>query len=408
MILPTPIEIPSPPRQDATAQLLMLLARDVLTPAVRARAEALIPEIGDWQEFAKLAHGNFSLPFAYRHLDALGLTTIQPELMAMLRGLTFRTTMANLRWHNALQTFHEVCILPVKARHAYIKGPALAARYYRDPGIRQCRDVDVLVLPEDFPAVARRAFAQGYRFIEAYESELKFTSDPQDIAFMLRHADVISMLDAEGHLFELHRHIEKMTPVFPVQDVIAHRGETQLGRSTLSVMATDWLFNYIAYHHSRHFWSKLHWVADLHAIMSHPSFDRDQILSLARNIGICSTVEATLEFAALSEQPERWSEALAGRSHGAIFLDACLRGLPGDSAYEFDRWKDMFLFDFEATWQIDAGRKHRFWVGSALRRLEPNTSQYFERRRSRPFEFLYVLENAKALSLNLLKRATGR
>lgn len=316
MIASNPTAIVAPPRQDAVAQLLVLLARDVLTPAADARARELLQKVDDWQEFALLAHNNFSLPFAYRHLASLGFSASQPELMTAMRGLALRTTMANLKWHGALQSFHEACILPTKARHAYIKGPALAARYYRDAGARQCRDIDVLVMPDDFARVARRAFDHGLRFITEYEPEIRFTDNDQDIDFMIRHADVISMLDANGHLFELHRYIEKMTPVFPVQDVLADTCPTTLGRNNLSVMSTPWLFNYIAYHHSRHFWSKLHWVADLHAIMSHPSFDRDATLALARRIGISATVEATLVFAELTEQPGSWQAALAERKIG--------------------------------------------------------------------------------------------
>jgi hypothetical protein len=403
-----PANTPPPVRLDPTARLLVLLARDVLEAELAETARALIAKITDWPEFARLAHDNFSLPFAYKHLSALGLAQTEPQLMAELRMLTMRVTMSNLKWQKAMIAFHQACIAPIGARHAYIKGPALGARYYSDAGMRLCRDIDVLVPPGDFAAVARRALDHGYRFVTSFDGPISFAEDPQDIDFMLRHGDVISMLNCDGYLFELHRHIEKMTPLFPVKGIIESSCLAKLGPCDISTMSTEWLFNYTAYHHSRHFWSKLHWVADLHAIMSHPSFDQARVLQLASEIGIAATVEATMAFADLTNRPESWEAALQSKSHGAVFLDACLRGLPGDSAYEFGKWKDMFLFDFEDTWQIDAGRKHRFWAGSALRRLEPHPTQYFENRRSRPFEFLYVIENAMALSQNLLKRMSGR
>lgn len=396
------------PRFDATAKLLVLLARDTIPPSLVPRAHALVAQVSDWPELVRLAHDNFSLPFVYKHLNALGLGRSHPELMAGLRSLSLRLTMANLKWQQALIAFHETCINPLHARHSYIKGPALAARYYSDAGLRLCRDIDVLILPRDFAAVAARALDNGFRLVASLHPQLIFVTDAQDIDFMLRHGDVISMFDRNGHLFELHRHIEKMTPIFPSGKVVGSACPTRLGPSELSMMTSEWLFNYIAYHHSRHFWSKLHWVADLHAITGHPSFDREAALALARRIGIAATVEATLEFADLTNRPEDWDLALRRPGRGAMLLDACLRGLPGDSAYEFSKWKNMFLFDFEDSWQIDIGRKYRFWAGSALRRLEPQPAQYFENRRSRPFEFLYTLENALALSRNLIKRAVRR
>jgi hypothetical protein len=403
-----PSSTPPHVRLDPTAKLLVLLARDVLTVDLSELARTLVAEVTDWPEFARLAHYNFSLPFAYKHLSMLGLAKTQPDFMADLRFLTMRVTMSNLKWHKAMIAFHQACIEPLDARHAYIKGPALAARYYSDAGLRLCRDIDVLLPPGDFAAVAKRALDHGYRFVTSFDAPISFAENPQDIDFMLRHGDVISMLDRDGYLFELHRHIEKMTPLFPVREVIASTSQARLGPCDINTMSTNWLFSYTSYHHSRHFWSKLHWVADLHAIMNHPSFDRTRVLQMARQIGIAATVEATLAFADLTSKPDTWESALREKNHGAIFLDACLRGLPGDSAYEFGKWHDMFLFDFEDTWQIDAGRKYRFWAGSALRRLEPHLTQYFENRRSRPFEFLYVIENAIALSQNLFKQIARR
>jgi Uncharacterised nucleotidyltransferase len=397
----------SPVRLDATARLLVLLARHALDAEARARVLALVDKVEDWPEFVALAQRNFALPLAYHHFSQLGLGATRPDVMAMIRPAAIGLTLQNLGWQFALRRFYRTCLEPIAARHVFFKGPVLGARYYPDAGLRICRDIDVLVAEADFDAVARRALAAGYRFILGI-APLTYADDPQDIDFVIRRADVIAVHDPDGFLFDIHRRIEKLTPLFSAQQILDVAEPVQIGPASVGTMAIDWLFCYLAYHHSRHFWSKLHWVADIHAVSADPAFDRARVLDLARRLGIARTVEATLAFAALTSRPEDWAEALHEKAPGAAFLEGCLRGLPGDSAFEFSQWKGMFLFDFEADWQIDYGRKYRFWALSALRRLEPNLTQYLANRRPRALEFLYTLDNMRALGGNALMRLRGR
>jgi hypothetical protein len=114
-------------------------------------------------------------------------------------------------------------------------------------------------------------------------------------------------------------------------------------------------------------------------------------------------VKAALSFAELTSEPQSWPTHLA-QTPGGIFLDAALRGLPGDSAFELESWDAMFLFDFGDQWQFDSKRKFVFWAQSALRRIQPNIYQYLKHRRPRQLEWLYRLENIFTLIGNLVKR----
>lgn len=391
-----------PARSDATAKLLLLLARDVLPETFAPMVIELCDEISDWDEFFGLSANNASLPFVYKHLFALKPKPVPYELMQKARLHSMGRTVRAQKLTASMASFHRQCISPVNALHVYMKGPALAQQFYKDPALRSCGDIDILVAQSDYAKVARLAFENGYRFL-LDATVGTFVTDAHDLSFLIRHADVISMFDRDNIHIELHRYIEKTTPIFPVFRILEEAQPIRLGSVTIQTLSTAWHFVYITYHHSRHFWSRLHWVADLHALMSHPSFEMEEVLKLANEVGLLPTVQAAIELARLTSRPGEWPANL-GKTPGGVFLDACLRGLPGDSAFELESWDAMFLFDFGDQWQFDSNRKYLFWAQSALRRIQPNIHQYIKHRRPRQLEWLYSLENISLLLGNLAKR----
>ena len=401
----TPGQI-SPARTDAMAQLMLLLARETLDARQTDRAQALARQIEDWTEFVSYSVNNRSIGLVHKHLDAMPQGLLPNGLVAQTRAIARRIAMEQMAVAASMRRFHVDCVGPLQAQHVYIKGPALAALYYRQPMLRPCGDVDILVSARDYERVARAALARGDRFLFPSEPP-EFATDADDLDFMIRRSDVIMSYDSSGTLFEIHRHIEKTTPIFPERELLSSSRIVRVNGADVATLSTAWHYVYVCYHHSRHFWSRLHWVADLHAIQGHESFDREAVLEIARSIGLLGTVEAALDFAALTDKPEAWAPQL-GVSPAGTFLDACLRGLPGDSAFELEGWSDMFLFDFANPWQYDPRRKYLLWARSALRRLQPECYQYARKRRPRSLEWLYYLENMGALSGNLLKRAGPR
>lgn len=391
-----------PARKDATAQLLLLIARDVLSDQQIAKMHALSEQVTEWHEFVSLCLRNAGLPFAYKHMSAILREKLEPAVFSELKARALRQTMDAMKLSAAMSQFHKDCLEPISADYFFMKGPALGVQYYRDAALRTSCDVDVLVSQSDFSKVARLALEKGYRFLFQTE-EGDFATKSQDLDFLIRHAECISAFNPDGIHFEIHRHIEKTTPIFPTGEILSASQAVKFGRATIRTMPIAWHFVYITYHHSRHFWSRLHWIADLHALMSHQTFDRNAVLALARRIGLLPTVQAAMEFADLTDKANIWPDAL-GVTPAGIFLDAALRGLPGDHAFELESWDAMFLFDFGDEWQFDKRKKYLFWAQSAWRRLQPNEHQYQQQPRKRSLEWLYTLENIRTLGGNLLKR----
>ena len=99
------------------------------------------------------------LPLVYQNLARLGDADVGVEA---LKERYLHTWGENLRFYHSvlplLQAFEQVGIDAV-----VLKGLALIARFYRDPGLRPMADVDVLVSSTDVERVSAIAGGLGWR-----------------------------------------------------------------------------------------------------------------------------------------------------------------------------------------------------------------------------------------------------
>jgi Uncharacterised nucleotidyltransferase len=394
------------PRQDSIARLLLLLAKVDLSPSQAAAVRGLAAEVQDWDAFTELAARKHIATLAYKHLQAHAHDAIPVAHAQRLRQIAHSFALGALRVVAAQIAFHRSCITPLRARHLYLKGTALAQLCYHDAGDRYCRDIDVLIHDHDLAKVVDSAIAVGYRALVS-TVPARLTDEPADLRFLCRHADVVTLIGPEGVGVEVHRRLDKLSVGFPHDEMFETACGFTIGGTPALAPSAAFHFVYICYHHSRHFWSRLHWLADLDAMVRAPDFDRTAVLLLAERIGIRPTVEAALDFQAILATPLPWAETLSRDGGGGQFLRACLINLNGDLDLEEELRKDMTLQDFMSAWQISPGRYHSFWFKSWLRRLRPSPTQYFERRYPRWLHWVYVAQNALALARNALGLVTA-
>ncbi len=387
------------PRQDAAARLLLLLAKDELSEPQRTEARALAAQVDDWPRFAAIAARKFVVTYAHRHLQACANDLVPPHVMAEIRSLARASALASLRIVGAQVAFHNKCISPNKARHAYMKGAMLVRQYGRNIGDRYGRDVDVLVAESDFKNVLKSAVSSGYRIL--HDGAIMPHSDwSRDLEFLSAFADVVAVIGPEDVPIEIHRRLDKLSLNFDLEEIFAAAEPIELGGATLNTLSKPYHFVYIAYHHSRHFWSHLHWLADLDAMIASPASDRGQIEVLADSIGIMPTVAAAFEFHTLVSQPGLWGACVPAQTGGGQFLKACLLNLDGDLEFEQHLRLGMTLNDFMSAWQISPGRHNTFWINSWSRRLRPSVTQYFDHKYPASLYWLYTLQNALGLAKN--------
>jgi hypothetical protein len=293
--------------------------------------------------------------------------------MEAMRKLARAATMSTLRVAAAQIAFHKSCVARTGAQHVYIKGVALAQQYSGTFGDRFCRDIDVLIASKDFNSVLTAAVSAGYRVL-LDDDRSQFTLDRRDLDFLSRYADVVTLIGPDSIPIEVHRRLDKLSLNFDLEYAFASAEDVVLGGVTFKTLTKPLHFIYVCYHHSRHFWSRLHWLADLAAMIQSPDFDRRRVQELGDLIGIRPTIDAALEFQDLISRPGLWGASVPVETGGGQFLKACLVNLDGDLGLEVQLRNRMTLSDFMSAWQISPGRYNALWFNTWLRRLRPSVS----------------------------------
>lgn len=387
---------PASLRQDSTARLLLLVARTHLNEEQKSDVAALAADIGDWTEFARIAAQKFVATYAHRHLRDAASSVAPAGALNLLRRYAYSGIMASLRVAAAQLAFHKACIVSTGASHAYLKGPALAAQSGQEIGDRPCRDVDVLVSPKHFRRVLDAAGDAGYAVYLDYANAKRATNN-RDMDFLARYPDVVTVVGQDSIPIEVHHRLDKGNVGFDVAAALRNVETVRISGQAVDTLSRPLHFNYLCYHHARHFWSKLHWVVDL-VEMAETGLDKAEVLRMADDIGIRPTVDAALCFSVLVSKPGPWDSATVEGTSGGQFLGACLLNLDGDIELERELRNEMLFDDFISAWQISSGRKREFQMRALMKRLRPATGQHLRRRLPLAFHWLYVLRNAAAIA----------
>jgi hypothetical protein len=392
------------PRMDSTAKLLILLSRNSLTSAQRLLARSLAATIEDWSDVVALAEHKYVATYVYKHLKDCAADLVPPNAITALRSLARQTGLAVLLMTSSLARFHTQCIQPTGTSHAYIKGIALSAQFSWPITERFCRDIDVLIDSKAFHRVLAAALDAGYRALISTDP-VRFTNDPVDLKFLARYADVVTLIDCDGVGIEVHRQLDKLSLDFDVTRALRDAETVQVAGLPIRTLNKPLHFVYASYHHSRHFWSRLHWLADLDGMVA--SVNRAEALKVAASIGIEPAIAAAFDLWELTCNPDAWTANQMMSTHSGQYLSACLVNLRGGLEVEEALREDMTLSDFMADWQISPGRYNTMWLKSWRHRLRPSVTQYNHHRYPAPLYWIYSIENALSLGRNAFSLAAG-
>jgi hypothetical protein len=177
---------------------------------------------------------------------------------------------------------------------AYFKGPSLAARFFKKPHVRQCRDIDVLVPLDDVKKVVSTALEAGYRIDDDEYAAVSHRGE-EALAAYLEMSDVAFMRSPRGIAFEIHGSLDRKSRLFEPKLLFEHAQDQDFFGQKIRVMEDELLFCYVAYHATNHTWSRLNWFSDAHAILSAKDFNREICRKWARRLGIEDLVDATIE-----------------------------------------------------------------------------------------------------------------
>lgn len=404
MITPSPVTAPihsltaegglAAPTLSPDLQLLITCARLELTSLQQEQVRGLCRQIADWSATMHLADRHLVLPLVYRHLRSLEPETISKSALSAMRQLHQNRLIHIMGMVAEQQRLVQQVFHPLGASYALVKGSSLALRYYGNLGLRQWRDIDVLIAPDRMFEIAQAMVDRGYR---TYPEAL----GGRALKFACQHpAGETKLISPQGTVIELHPWLDRKGCIFPTQKVLALAEPLKMNGKVCQVLPTCLLFVYICYHHSRHQWSKLHWLADLDAFQRHPSFDLAATQTVAAELGLGSTVQAALALHQACGQPNPQAVVLHNQRDRTM-RDACLHSLATGQELQTSLRPAV---DFSFTWQV----KLRYLFALTIAYLRPTYSDY----KAWPlpsvlYPLYYLIRPMRAAGIVITRRVQG-
>lgn len=236
-------------------ELLLACARREMRDADWRRAERALSAGVEWPRAIAYAHAHGLLPLFARHAAALGAPVdARARLQARAQGIAQRGLQLTAELLAILDACASAGIVAVP-----LKGPVLAQQVHGSIGLRHYRDIDILFRTADLPRVSTLLTGRGYR-VEAIPEATRFTQ---------HNAHDLAAFSPAGS-FHVELHYALLTPRGRVRQDLARLEDVLepypfMGRS-VRVLPHDVAVEYLCEHGAAHAWSRLEWLATVHAI----------------------------------------------------------------------------------------------------------------------------------------------
>lgn len=371
---------------DSSFQLLLLLSRLELSDEQIQAVSSLIPLINDWESFTRQASERFVLPIVHGHLSKRWKQQVPEPHIDLMKLQAFHSILHNLNITSEFQHTVRDVLLPLKVPHLCFKGPSLAFQYYSEPSQRLCRDVDILVSQKDLPKVLHYALSNGY---QPYDPE-ELTSSEESLAFIASHQKVVTLLSPRKVAIEFHTKIDNTGSVFKAAQMLEKRQPTAINGVNTWVMSINELFVYLCWHHTKHYWSRLHWLVDITAIKNHQDFKLDEVLKCADEYALGSTVRSCLEMMDYFSAPTQNSiEDLTPNTRELVRTS--ILAMHGDVEFEHSLSRKKPTPDFSFAWQTSNAHIWQWKLLGWKRIFRPTYDNYIAWPLTKRWQWIYRL-----------------
>ena len=210
------------------------------------RIEDLIPSISNWNSFTDMAIQNSVGPLIHKSFSFIKNSNLIPEAsLSRLKQTYYRTLSRNMilyeYFRNAAEAFTKEGVSVIA-----LKGIFLAETIYKDIGLRQMTDVDLLVKKEDIEKCRKLLLDMGYKYTELDKSNFIKGLD------LSKH---LPPLVLNGVSFELHTKIHLNNPGFSVNtdDYWKRSQEVALSNVSVHSLSIEDLIQHLCLHLNDHF-----------------------------------------------------------------------------------------------------------------------------------------------------------
>ncbi|MDQ0348161.1 nucleotidyltransferase family protein [Ancylobacter vacuolatus] len=263
----------------AFALLLQLCAR----AARHAAAESAAPagRVEDWQAFLRLVDRHRVAGLVHLGLGRVAAAVPDDVRRAIAEraGVLARNNLAMVAATIRLQKAFDAAGIEV----VFFKGALVGQRAYGSIAIKQGKDVDFLVRPDDLAATVMLLAGEGYR---PSIPEAPLTPAKID-ALRAFQIEAVMVDPARGVQLEPHWRLTENRRLLPLGPLLAGADKREsLGGVAIRGFHPDDEFAYLCVHGARSGWFRLKWLADLHALLvGLPEEERARLYRHAETLG---------------------------------------------------------------------------------------------------------------------------
>ena len=173
------------------ARLLLKSAKLYFTEDQRKEINLLITEVRDWKLFQTLAFQTSLAPLCYKSLVTSGHHNIPEETAFFLNRVYSKTLAQNIL---ILDEYDRLKVILDQAKIPYVplKGVRLIGEYYKDAGLRNTSDVDLLFRKSDLEAVRKLMKVNGYNeyTVDEYLLISELTKNPSPYQYSKNNVSI--------------------------------------------------------------------------------------------------------------------------------------------------------------------------------------------------------------------------
>jgi putative nucleotidyltransferase-like protein len=361
-------------------RLFCLALRQPPTPDDLQKMRRLAAGVRQWNVIVRGARRHRVASLVLAGLQACDAPDLPPEVLAGVRRLSVARAQGSLA-HVA--EVGRLCRLFAAAgvRVLVLKGVALSAQLYGEPGRRDARDIDLLVDP-DLVGQAQTVLAQA-----GYTQRQNLPSPRRQAAYFRWVKDIQFVHDVTGRLVELHCRLTDNPNLLP-SDFTAlwnEREELRLGDGAIATLARHRLPLYLCLHGGDHGWARLRWLVDFAAALPR-SQDMNAAVAAADACGLRWSflhalllahawlglpVEDRLLAVCRNSAQIRRREWLIGRLYSPTDWYGPAPKGSWKRLLRYSLWERLYRFSLKSDWRYRTSQLQREWFSAADRDAVP-------------------------------------
>jgi len=255
------------------------------------RARTLLRSSVDWPELARRARSHHLSAFLYHRLKDLPDNGCSSEIEQYFRD-DYRVNMhRNLLHARQLLWILQACRERGIAAIPF-KGIVLAHQAYPVPDIRQCGDIDLLIMPEDLPRGIEMLEELGFSPLHPFSRELV----PHIVHSIMRSETFRARNHAD---IDFHWGISDIFSAYPAErEFFQNARFISIFGSEVSTLSPEDTLLMLSAHGMKHFWPYLKSVTDIICLINHtPDMNLSLALATAEQRGCLRLLAGSLHLA---------------------------------------------------------------------------------------------------------------